>query len=161
MDQGESWSENERLSDSFDPHVGWPQQTKMGDYFDMFSDDKGAHLAWAATFNGEQDVYYSLIVPSYVRVAEMDQFAYATALKNYPNPFLDQTTIRYKLTESGKVTLKVYTVTGEEVATLVNELQTAGSHQVDFNASGLNPGMYYYQLQTDQGIAKNRFIMLK
>jgi len=161
LDQGESWSENERLSDSFDPHVGWPQQTKMGDYFDMFSDDKGAHLAWAATFNGEQDVYYSLIVPSYVRVAEMDQFAQTTALKSYPNPFRDKTTIRYKLAEAGKVNLKVVAVTGEEVATVVNEVQVAGSYQVDFNASGLNAGMYYYELQTEQGIAKNRFILLK
>jgi len=64
-DAGVTWSENERLSESFDPHVGWPQQEKMGDYFHMISDSTGAHLAWAATFNGEQDVYYSRIsVPS-------------------------------------------------------------------------------------------------
>ncbi len=59
LDAGETWSPNERLSDSFDPHVGWPQQEKIGDYFDMVSDGTGFHLAWAATFNGEQDVYYS------------------------------------------------------------------------------------------------------
>ena len=46
------------LTPAFDPHVGWPQQNKMGDYFDMNSDDLGADLAYAATFNGEQDVYY-------------------------------------------------------------------------------------------------------
>ncbi len=57
-DAGDTWSPNERLSDSFDPHVGWPQQDKMGDYFDMVSDNIGFNLAWAATFNGEQDVYY-------------------------------------------------------------------------------------------------------
>lgn len=60
-DAGVTWSENKRLSESFDPHVGWPQQEKMGDYFHMISDATGAHLAWAATFNGEQDVYYSRI----------------------------------------------------------------------------------------------------
>jgi hypothetical protein len=60
-DQGFTWSTNERLSDSFDPHVGWPQQNKMGDYFDMVSDETGSHLAWAGTFNGEQDVYYGFI----------------------------------------------------------------------------------------------------
>jgi hypothetical protein len=62
-DAGATWSSNKRLSDSFDPHVGWPQQQKMGDYFDMVSDSTGAHLAWAATFNGEQDVYYGHILP--------------------------------------------------------------------------------------------------
>jgi hypothetical protein len=60
-DGGVTWSPNQKLSDSFDPHVGWPQQNKMGDYFDMVSDSNGAFLAWAATFNGEQDVYYSYI----------------------------------------------------------------------------------------------------
>jgi hypothetical protein len=58
---GVTWSQNERLSNFFDPHVGWPQQNKMGDYFHMISDNNGARLAWAATFNNEQDVYYSYI----------------------------------------------------------------------------------------------------
>ncbi|MDH4070157.1 MAG: T9SS type A sorting domain-containing protein [Ignavibacteria bacterium] len=62
-DAGLTWSPNAQLSDSFDPHVGWPIQQKMGDYFDMVSDNEGAHLAWAGTFNGEQDVYYSYITP--------------------------------------------------------------------------------------------------
>ncbi len=61
-DGGTTWSPNEKLSDYFDPHVGWPQQQKMGDYFHMVSDSNGANLAWAATFNGEQDVYYSYIM---------------------------------------------------------------------------------------------------
>jgi Secretion system C-terminal sorting domain len=58
---GVTWSPNEKLSGYFNPHLGWPQQNKMGDYFDMVSDVNGASLAWAATFNGEQDVYYSYI----------------------------------------------------------------------------------------------------
>ena len=57
-DAGLTWSPNEALTPSFDPHLGWPQQDKMGDYFHMESDDFGANLAYAATFNGEQDVYY-------------------------------------------------------------------------------------------------------
>jgi hypothetical protein len=57
-DAGVTWSANEELSPQFDPHLGWPQQNKMGDYFDMVSDDLGANLAYAATFNGEQDVYF-------------------------------------------------------------------------------------------------------
>jgi hypothetical protein len=67
-DAGVTWSQNEKLSDSFNPHVGWPQQDKMGDYFHMVSDSNGASLAWAATFNNEQDVYYSYIAPTIVPV---------------------------------------------------------------------------------------------
>ena len=60
-DAGVTWAQNERLSDYFDPHLGWPNQNKMGDYFHMVSDSNGARLAWAATFNSEEDVYYSYI----------------------------------------------------------------------------------------------------
>ena len=71
LDGGQTWSPNERLSEAFDPQLGWPQQEKMGDYFHMISDDTGASLAWAATFNGEQDIYFGRItppLPAYVQV---------------------------------------------------------------------------------------------
>ncbi len=55
---GLSWTPNVPLTPAFNSHVGWPQQNKLGDYFDMISDEHGADLAYAATFNGEQDVYY-------------------------------------------------------------------------------------------------------
>ena len=57
-DGGDTWSPNVQLSPVFNSWVGWPQQNKIGDYYDMISDDVGANLAWAATFNGEHDVYY-------------------------------------------------------------------------------------------------------
>jgi hypothetical protein len=84
VDQGKTWSANERISGLFDPHVGYPNQNKLGDYFDMVSDNKGAHLAWANTFNSEQDVCYSYIVPPVVSSTEPIH-----ALMNisvYPNP---------------------------------------------------------------------------
>ncbi len=57
-DGGLTWSANEQLSPVWDSFVGWPNQSKIGDYYHMTSDRVGADLAWAATFNGEQDVYY-------------------------------------------------------------------------------------------------------
>jgi len=57
-DAGDTWSENVPLTEAFHPHLGWPQQNKIGDYYDMVSDKIGAHVAFSATFNGEQDVYY-------------------------------------------------------------------------------------------------------
>jgi Neuraminidase (sialidase) len=62
-DGGATWSTNEHLSPVFDPHVGWPQQEKLGDYYDMVSDATGVHIAYSATFNGEQDVYYLHLDP--------------------------------------------------------------------------------------------------
>ncbi|MGB2985923.1 MAG: hypothetical protein WBE26_08570 [Phycisphaerae bacterium] len=62
-DAGISWSANIPISPVFDSFVGWPQQNKLGDYYDMISDNTGASLAYAATFNGEQDVYFVRIEP--------------------------------------------------------------------------------------------------
>jgi hypothetical protein len=66
QDGGLTWSANEAVSPPFDPHLGWPNQSKLGDYYDMVSDLAGAHLAYAATFNGEQDVYYLRLVDAFV-----------------------------------------------------------------------------------------------
>ncbi|MHC5110487.1 MAG: hypothetical protein ACYTHJ_11490 [Planctomycetota bacterium] len=58
IDQGDTWQEAIPVSPAFDSHLGWPQQNKIGDYYDMISDNTGTSIAYAATFNGEQDVYF-------------------------------------------------------------------------------------------------------
>jgi hypothetical protein len=62
-DHGDTWSPNIPVSPSFNTTVGWPQQSKIGDYYTVFSTDTAAHVAYAATFNGEQDVYYIELFP--------------------------------------------------------------------------------------------------
>ncbi len=57
-DAGETWSINVPASPVFNSHVGWPNQNKIGDYYDMISDNAAANLAYSATFNNEQDVYF-------------------------------------------------------------------------------------------------------
>ncbi len=57
-DGGLTWSPNVQVSPSFNPNIGYPRQNKLGDYYDMISDNLGVSLAYAATFNGEQDVYF-------------------------------------------------------------------------------------------------------
>ena len=58
-DGGDTWSVPVTVSPTFNSWRGWPRQNKLGDYYDMVSDDTGANLAWAATFNDEQDVYFT------------------------------------------------------------------------------------------------------
>jgi hypothetical protein len=64
LDAGQTWSQNVPLTPVWNSFLGWPNQNKIGDYYDMVSDNNGARLAYAATFNGEQDVYY-LYIPRY------------------------------------------------------------------------------------------------
>ena len=61
-DAGVTWTPNVPVSPVFNSHIGWPNQNKIGDYYDMVSDLAGVHVAYSATFNGEQDVYYLRIM---------------------------------------------------------------------------------------------------
>ncbi|MCE1166360.1 MAG: T9SS type A sorting domain-containing protein [Bacteroidetes bacterium] len=79
--------------------------------------------------------------------------------QNYPNPFNPVTKINYALPKSGLVTMKVYDILGKEVATLVNEVKNAGYYSVEFNASTLASGMYFYRIETN-GFNEVRKMML-
>ena len=80
--------------------------------------------------------------------------------QNYPNPFNPTTTINYSLDKAGLVTLKVYSILGTEVASLVNDYKSAGNYSVPFNASNLTSGVYIYKLQAgSQSITKKLTLM--
>ncbi|NUO20066.1 T9SS type A sorting domain-containing protein [bacterium] len=82
-------------------------------------------------------------------------------MQNYPNPFNPTTTIEYTVRELGNVELKVYSVDGREVATLVSGLQDAGSYSVDFDASGLASGMYLYKMTVNGFTATQKMVLMK
>ena len=64
FDGGNTWSLNVAISNSFNPYLGYPNQNKLGDYITLVSDNAGANVAYAATFNGEEDIYYVRVAPS-------------------------------------------------------------------------------------------------
>jgi hypothetical protein len=64
IDGGNTWSPNVAVSNLFNPFIGYPNQSKIGDYITVVSDDAGANVAYAATFNGEEDIYYVRIRPA-------------------------------------------------------------------------------------------------
>ncbi len=157
--QGDTWSVNEKLSDYFDSHVGWPNQQKMGDYFHMISDNNGAHFAWANTLNGEEDVYYGRISVT----SGINNFANKVdlSLSNFPNPFTNQTTINYILPYKSNVKLVIYDVYGKEIKTLVNNEENAGSHKVIFETNNLSGGIYYYRLYAGTSIDSQSLVIIK
>ena len=81
--------------------------------------------------------------------------------QNFPNPFNPVTKISYDIPKSGIVSLKVYDVLGNEVATLVDGFIPAGKYDYDFNASDLSSGVYYYKLMADDYTATKKMILLK
>jgi photosystem II stability/assembly factor-like uncharacterized protein len=80
---------------------------------------------------------------------------------NYPNPFNPTTKISYEIPERSFVTVKVFDVLGNEVATLVNEEKFTGSYEVDFKPNRLTSGIYFYRLQADSYAETKKMILLK
>ena len=80
--------------------------------------------------------------------------------QNYPNPFNPTTSISYDLVEAGHVSLKVFDVTGREVATLINGPQISGAHHVEFKAENLPSGLYFYRLTASSGFTATRKMLL-
>ena len=84
--------------------------------------------------------------------------------QNYPNPFNPMTMIRYEIPDAGShyiVTLQVYDLLGREVATLVNEHKPAGSYSVQWNASNLPSGIYFYRLQAGTYTETKKLVLMK
>ena len=81
--------------------------------------------------------------------------------QNYSNPFNPSTMIKYKIPESGLVTIKVYDALGREIATLVNEEKPVGSYEIKFDGSNLSSGVYFYRLNFDSFISIKKMILLK
>ena len=81
--------------------------------------------------------------------------------QNYPNPFNPTTVIRYQIPVSSMVSLKVYNVLGQEVATLVSEEMKPGRYEVAWDATGFASGVYFYRLQAKDFVDTKKLILLK
>ena len=90
---------------------------------------------------------YHLAAASSVEQIEENPKRYNLS-QNYPNPFNPTTNIEYSIPEASYVQLKIYDILGNEVATLVNEEQSAGTYRADFSGEGLASGLYIAQITT-------------
>ena len=81
--------------------------------------------------------------------------------QNYPNPFNPTTVINFTIPKAGNVTLKVYNSLGQEVATLINGFKNASNYKVDFNASNLSSGVYFYTLEANNFKQTKKMVLIK
>jgi len=81
--------------------------------------------------------------------------------QNYPNPFNPTTKIEFDLPKQSKVTLKIFNLLGQEIADLMNKNLAAGKYSVDFNASNLPSGIYFYKLTTEQNIYTRKMLLIR
>ena len=81
--------------------------------------------------------------------------------QNYPNPFNPNTSIQYTVSSNQFVSLKVYDILGNEIVTLVNEEKLAGKYEVEFDATELTSGIYFYKLTAGPFIQTNKMVLLR
>ncbi|MBK6915387.1 MAG: T9SS type A sorting domain-containing protein [Ignavibacteriales bacterium] len=94
-------------------------------------------------------------------VFEVNQTMDFELSQNIPNPFNPSTSISYSIPENAFVTLKIYDVLGNEVEVLINEQKESGNYQIDFNASELSSGIYYYTLTAGNFTSTKKMILVK
>lgn len=80
---------------------------------------------------------------------------------NYPNPFNARTTISFELAEPGEINIVIYDLLGKKVATLLNGYYEGGRYKIDFEASGLSSGVYFYRLRARELVESRRMVLLK
>ncbi|RCK73970.1 MAG: peptidase S8 and S53, subtilisin, kexin, sedolisin [Ignavibacteriae bacterium] len=107
---------------------------------------------------GNTNKLYLKVNKSAIKSSEIMQFE---LMQNYPNPFNPTTVISYSIPDEALVTLEIYDVLGSKVATLVNELKTAGNYNINFDASNLSGGIYFYRLTAGKYSSFKKMVLIK
>lgn len=137
-----------------------PLEIDMSDFITDQSTSSGLELQPADNANLRYDV---IISPSEITsVLPDDNLPTNIQLsQNYPNPFNPTTTIAFALPEDQMVTLRIFDMLGREVAVLLNEVRSAGNHQVTWDASSASSGMYMYQIETSNRTMTKKMTLIK
>lgn len=121
----------------------------------------GANLSELQTHADTLEAIYGSIRTG-VAEARSDQIPTSYFLaQNYPNPFNPSTTIRYALAQAGQVSLKIFNLAGEEIASLINGKQNAGEHKIQWQAQGVPSGVYFYQLRAGDHVETRKMILMR
>jgi hypothetical protein len=130
-----------------------------------------SHPLKVSTYYGSSDNGYSLVwnmirfVPATNSTSvkqEKQQLPIGFQLfQNYPNPFNPSTEIKYSIPQTGFVTLKVYNILGQEIATLVHQEQKAGNYNITFNSTKFESGVYFYRIQARNRSLTKKMLLLK
>ena len=125
--------------------------------------DGGHIIAGHIIATADKDVWLIKLASTAVGTEEeLDILPEKYALsQNYPNPFNPETVIKYSIPKAENVSLVVYNLIGEKVAILINERKPAGSFTVDWDASNMASGIYYYRLQAGDFVQTRKMVLLK
>ena len=129
----------------------------------------GAVIAWedgrsSGVYNEMYNIYAQRVNDFSTGMSKPDVSAIPTEYslsQNYPNPFNPSTTFSFSLPKAGKVQLKIFDITGREVARLVDGMKPAGSHQIVFDGSDLTSGVYFARLEAGEFRGTRKLLLIK
>jgi len=118
------------------------------------------YASWTAQKDAEYAAIQNVLNTGVTGVKQIEGLPVKYELgQNYPNPFNPTTVISFTIPQAGNISLKVYNALGQEVATLLDEYKDAANYQVNFNASNLSSGVYFYTLNVN-GFTQTKKMML-
>jgi len=134
-----------------------PEDVETGEYYSILVSSESSSAVFGVS--GEFSIVDTL---TSLEEFEKPAFHGKSLAQNFPNPFYQTTRISYSLQKSGNVSLKVYNLVGEEIYTLVNEFQVAGTYSTIFDAHHHPGGIYLYKLQIgDLYVETQKMILAK
>lgn len=140
---GDTWFSQVSYRGAFDPSLPMNQQ-------------------WTAGWTNFDPQNYDPEVPATSTTEDLASVPQKTVLdQNYPNPFNPSTEIRFTVSRPSFVSLKVFNIAGEEVATLVNETLAQGTYNTQFRASNLASGVYIYRLSSNEGLSARKMLLVR
>jgi hypothetical protein len=116
------------------------------------------------TINQHQTGFWYVYQQQTITAVEDELTTIPTVFKleqNYPNPFNPSTIIKFAIPERSNVLIKIYDITGSEIATLVDEEMNAGWYKKDFNANSLASGVYLYRMQAGAYVSIKKMLLMK
>ena len=134
---------------------GTTTETKSYTFSETINTGKYNYRLKQIDFNGNFE-YFNLA--NEVNIGAPEKFSLS---QNYPNPFNPTTKIDFDLPKDGKVSIVIFDITGREIANLVNEVKTAGYYTLQFNASNLASGMYFYKITAGSFTAVKKMVLIK
>lgn len=149
------------IEESFQPGAGYSLEPKRYSWLDENAGEFILQYRLKQVDNDGLVNYYGPIMLNPSSVRDKNDINAYTLSQNYPNPFNPKTTIEFNLPSSGNVKLEVFDILGEKVAIVVDAMMNAGKHTVDFDASSLSSGIYYYKLSVNNFVVVKNMILAK
>ncbi len=163
-DGGTSWTPNQRITTvSSDPTAG-SRAGLIGEYIGLISWDGIPHTVWTDTRNGNQDVFAAALDTTIVDVPishHQPPVPTTITLDAYPNPFNPATSLQFSIDRQSEVTLTIYNIQGQRVATVWNGMASAGTHHITFNGDDLPSGIYFAHLTAGTNSTSHKMVLMK